>query len=383
MVLFFMLPFIGETQPFTYSGYVYGANNQGISNAPVNLYGKRTDPYDVTFPSYTTAAAFNSGTVISSSDDATHGPFNIGFTFNFFGNNYTQFYVGSNGWIGFSASQTTGYTAAYIPNTGSPRNVIMADWEDLFPGSTNIYYTTIGSAPNRKLVVSFNAVPHYSCRSNLHTFQFVLYETTNVIDINYQSKPLCVGNNATAGLVNIDNTNVVPVGGRNASAWSTTNNTVRFTPSAAETVFTLKGTYYTNASGYYNMVPNLDAQSYQFEVRLENLTMPTFGIAEARYPLQMLLNNTNMNSKLWYQMDVNNDGRITVSDSYNIYGKISGIFTSWVSPNYRIFTPTQWTIINVGTTDLRVSYPGVQSMTITPVNGGSTNFYLIRTGFTN
>lgn len=383
MVLFFMLPFIGETQPFTYSGYVYGANNQGISNAPVNLYGKRTDPYDVTFPSYTTAAAFNSGTVISSSDDATHGPFNIGFTFNFFGNNYTQFYVGSNGWIGFSASQTTGYTAAYIPNTGSPRNVIMADWEDLFPGSTNIYYTTIGSAPNRKLVVSFNAVPHYSCRSNLHTFQFVLYETTNVIDINYLSKPLCAGNNSTAGLVNIDNTNVVPVGGRNASAWSTTNNTVRFTPSAAETVFTLKGTYYTNASGYYNMVPNLDAQSYQFEVRLENLTMPTFGIAEARYPLQMLLNNTNMNSKLWYQMDVNNDGRITVSDSYNIYGKISGIFTSWVSPNYRIFTPTQWTIINVGTTDLRVSYPGVQSMTITPVNGGSTNFYLIRTGFTN
>jgi hypothetical protein len=259
----------------------------------------------------------------------------------------------------------------------------MADWEDLFPGSTNIYYTTIGSAPNRKLVVSFNAVPHYSCRSNLHTFQFVLYETTNVIDINYLSKPLCVGNNATAGLVNIDNTNVVPVGGRNASAWSTTNNTVRFTPSAAETVFTLKGTYYTNASGYYNMVPNLDAQSYQFEVRLENLTMPTFSVAEARYPLQMLLNNTNMNSKLWYQMDVNNDGRITVSDSYNIYGKISGIFTSWVSPNYRIFTPTQWTIINVGTTDLRVSYPGVQSMTITPVNGGSTNFYLIRTGFTN
>ena len=383
MVLFFMLPFIGKTQPFTYSGYVYGANNQGISNAPVNLYGKRTDPYDVTFPSYSTAAAFNSGTVISSSDDATHGPFNIGFTFNFFGNNYTQFYVGSNGWIGFSASQTTGYTAAYIPNTGSPRNVIMADWEDLFPGSTNIYYTTIGSAPNRKLVVSFNAVPHYSCRSNLHTFQFVLYETTNVIDINYLSKPLCVGNNATAGLVNIDNTNVVPVGGRNASAWSTTNNTVRFTPSAAETVFTLKGTYYTNASGYYNMVPNLDAQSYQFEVRLENLTMPTFSVAEARYPLQMLLNNTNMNSKLWYQMDVNNDGRITVSDSYNIYGKISGIFTSWVSPNYRIFTPTQWTIINVGTTDLRVSYPGVQSMTITPVNGGSTNFYLIRTGFTN
>jgi hypothetical protein len=372
-----------DAQPFTYSGYVYGANNQGISNVPVNLYGRRVDPYEVTFPTYSTAVAYNTGTVIPSSDDATHGPFNIGFTFNFFGNNYTQFYVGSNGWIGFSASQTTGYTAAYIPNAGSPRNVIMADWEDLFPGSTNIYYTTIGSAPNRKLVVSFNSVPHYSCRSNLHTFQFVLYETTNVIDINYLSKPLCVGNNATAGLVNIDNTNVVPVGGRNASAWSTTNNSVRFTPSAAETVFTLKGTYYTNASGYYSMVPNLDAQSYQFEVRLENLSMTTLTTTQARYPLLMILNNTNMNSKLWYQMDINGDGRITVSDSYNIYGRMSNVFSYWVSPNYRIFNSTQWSTINAGTTDLRLVYPGVQSMVITPVNGGSTNFYLIRTGFTN
>ena len=379
----FLTIFSLNAQPFTYSGYVYGANNQGLSNVPVNLYGKRIDPYEVTFPTYSTAAAFNTGTVISSSDDVTHGPFNIGFTFNFFGNNYTQFYVGSNGWIGFSANQTTGYTAAYIPNAGSPRNVIMADWEDLFPGTTNIYYTTIGSAPNRKLVVSFNAVPHYSCRSNLHTFQFVLYETTNVIDINYQSKPLCGGNNATAGLVNIDNTNVVPVGGRNASAWSTTNNSVRFTPSAAETVFTLKGTYYTNSNGYYTMVPNLDAQSYQFEVRLENLNMYTLTTTEARYPLLMLLNNTNMTSKLWYQMDVNGDGKITVSDSYNIYGRMSGVFSSWTSPNYRIFNSTQWTMINSGTTDLRLTYPGVQSMSITPLNGGSTNFYLIRTGFTN
>ena len=372
-----------DAQPFTYSGYVYGANNQGISNVPVNLYGRRVDPYEVTFPGYSTAAAYNTGTVIPSSDDVTHGPFNIGFTFTFFGNNYTQFYVGSNGWIGFSANQTTGYTAAYIPNAGSPRNVIMAGWEDLFPGSANIYYTTIGTAPNRKLVVSFNSVPHYGCRSNLHTFQFVLSETSNTIDINYLSKPLCVGNNSTAGLVNIDNTNVVPVGGRNASAWSTSNSSVRFTPSPAETVFTLKGTYLTNASGYYNIVPNLDAQSFVFEVRLETIPITSYTITDARAPLMILLNNTTMNSKLWYQMDINGDTKITVSDSYNIYGRISGRFTTWFSPNYRIFTPAQWSAINVGTTDLRVLYPGVQSMTITPVNGGSTNFHVIRTGITN
>ena len=378
------LNFISLAQPFSYSGWVKGANEQGLANIPVTLWGRRTDPYDVTFPTYSTATAYNVGTAIPSSDDVTHGPFNIGFTFNFFGNNYTQFYVGSNGWVGFSPGQTTGYTAAFIPNSGSPRNVIMADWEDLFPGSANIFYITIGTAPNRRLVVNFNAVPHYGCRSNLHTFQFVLYETTNVIDVNYLSKPLCAGNNSTAGLVNIDNTNVVPVGGRNASQWSVSNYSVRYTPSAAETTFSLKGTYLTNASGFFTMVPNLDAQSFQFEVRLENLTMPNFTSTEANYPNQLSQLSTPINSKLFYQMDINNDSRVNVADSWCIYGRMSNVFPNlFNSPSYRIFNQTQWNVIKVGTTNLKSTYPGVQSMIITPVNNGSTTFYLVRTGFTN
>jgi hypothetical protein len=260
----------------------------------------------------------------------------------------------------------------------------MADWEDLFPGSANIFYSTIGTAPNRRLVVNFNAVPHYGCRSNLHTFQFVLYETTNVIDVNYLSKPLCAGNNSTAGLVNIDNTNVVPVGGRNASQWSVSNYSVRYTPSAAETTFSLKGTYLTNASGFFTMVPNLDAQSFQFEVRLENLTMPNFTSTEANYPNQLSQLGTPINSKLFYQMDINNDSRVNVADSWCIYGRMSNVFPNlFNSPSYRIFNQTQWNVIKVGTTNLKSTYPGVQSMIITPVNNGSTTFYVVRTGFTN
>lgn len=383
LLLLLLLPIFINAQPFTHSGYVYGANEQGLSNIPINLYGKRMDPYEVTFPTYPTGLSFNTGTVIPSSDDVTHGPFNIGFTFTFFGNNYTQFYVGSNGWIGFSPGQTTGYTAAYIPNAGSPRNVIMADWEDLYPGASNIYYTTTGTTPNRKLIVSFNTVPHYSCRTTYHTFQFILYEGTNVIDINYASKPLCTTNNATAGLVNIDNTNVVPVGGKNASQWSVTNYSVRFTPSLPETIFTLKGTYYTNTSGFYSIVPNLDAQSFQFQIKVENLVMPNLGIVEARYPISITLNSTPLTSKMYYQYDINNDGRITISDSYNVYGKMSGRFSSWVSPNYRIFTTSEWNVIKFGTTNLKATYPGVQTITVTPTSGGTTNFYLLRTGFTN
>lgn len=384
ILLLTCLNLIGLAQPFTYSGWVKGANEQGLANVPVSLWGRRTDPYEITYPSYSTAAAFNSGVVIPSSDDVTHGPFNIGFTFTFFGNNYTQFYVGSNGWIGFSPGQTTGYVAQYIPNASSPMNCILADWEDLLPGGSNIYYTTIGTAPNRKLVVSFNNVPHYSCGGNLHTFQFVLYETTGVIDINYQSKPQCGASNATAGLVNSNNTNVVPVGGRNASQWTASNLSIRFTPSAPETVFSLKGTYLTNASGYFTMVPNLDAQSYQFEVRLENLSVPALSQTEANYPNILSQQGTTINAKLWYQMDINADGKVNVADSWNIWGKMSGVFPIWTnSPEYRIFNQAQWDVIKVSNSNLKATYPGVQSMIITPINGGSTTFYLLRTGFTN
>jgi hypothetical protein len=375
-----------SAQPFTYSGYVYGANNQGLSNIPVLLYGKRIAQYEVTFPSYPASPNYTTGTVVPSSDDVTHGPFNIGFTFTYFGNNYTQFYIGSNGWIGFSAGQTTGYTAQFIPNAGSPTNAILADWEDLLPGSSNIRYTTTGTSPNRKLIVSFNAVPHYGCNTNLHTFQFILNETSNIIDINYAAKPLCGSNNATAGLISTAYTTVVPVGGKNASTWSVTNYSVRFTPATPETTFTLKGTYYTNSSGYYNMVPNLDDASHDFQIRLESLTMPTPSVSDSRYPIQISQLPISPNSKIFYSMDINGDGRFTVSDSYVIYGKTSGRFANWINsyPSYRIFTPAQWTTINSGTSDLRGSIPGVQTMTISsPVRGGSTNFYLIRTGIQN
>jgi hypothetical protein len=85
----------------------------------------------------------------------------------------------------------------------------------------------------------------------------------------------------------------------------------------------------------------------------------------------------------YYRYDVNNDGRINISDSYYIFMKKSNRFSSWGNslPDSRIFTPSQYSTLNSSTIDLRNSYPGVQSLTInSPTNGGSSNYYLIRTG---
>jgi len=81
--------------------------------------------------------------------------------------------------------------------------------------------------------------------------------------------------------------------------------------------------------------------------------------------------------------DVNNDGNITISDAYYVSGKKNGIFASWIgSQSSALYTPAQFNILNTGTTNLKATYPGVSSFTIsTPVNGGSANYYLIAPGY--
>ena len=74
----------------------------------------------------------NTGNQLFMTDDSQQGPFNIGFTFCFFGQTYTQFWVGSNGWISFSPGQPITFTTQTIP-TGAfnvPKNCIMGPWQD-------------------------------------------------------------------------------------------------------------------------------------------------------------------------------------------------------------------------------------------------------------
>jgi gliding motility-associated-like protein len=179
---------------------------------------------------------FNSGTSVSLSDDSQTGTLNIGFPFCFFGNTYNQFWIGSNGWISFSAGQSTAFTSASIPNTAAnvPKNCIMSPWQDWHPGvGGTIRYQIYGTAPFRRLVVSWNAVPMFSCTSTLGTFQIKIYETTNVVETHIQNKPNCLqwaGGTATHGLHNQPGTIGVIIPGRNSTQWTTNNEGYRFTP---------------------------------------------------------------------------------------------------------------------------------------------------------
>jgi hypothetical protein len=53
-------------------------------------------------------------------------------------------------------------------------------------------------------------------------------------------------------------------------------------------------------------------------------------------------------------------------------------------PVLRIFTPVEFNALKTSTTDLRTTYPGVQSITInSPTPGGTSNYYITRLGYSN
>jgi len=180
-----------------------------------------------------------SGTVVKSgyANNESYGPFNIGFNFTYFGNIYNQFYVSSNGLVSFGAGSIDP-SEDPIPTAATPNNMVAAFWDDLvIDPSGNILYTTIGAAPNRKLIVQFKNMGFYSGPVYVGTFSVILFETSNKIQVQYRviilpSVPLSHGESAAIGIENSDGTAGVQYAHHNGAA-ANTGKAISFTPSGA------------------------------------------------------------------------------------------------------------------------------------------------------
>jgi hypothetical protein len=154
---------------------------------------------------------------------------------------------------------------------------------------------------------------------------------------------------------------------------------VGFTP------WVLHQTVYTNSSGYYSFSQSTNP-STEWYIQIDiPTTVTTISNNDAISANNKVISRT-FNSLDYYRYDVNNDGIITISDVYYIYMKKSSRFSTWGGslPNTRLFTQSQYNIINSSTSDLRSTYPGTSSITIsTPTSGGSSSYYLINTGYSN
>lgn len=153
-------------------------------------------------------------------DDKYAGPFPIGFTFNYYGNNFNEFYVTSNGLIQFT-NPTTSYTNTCLPKF---QNTLYVFWDDLKPNIANqpsgtIHYETQGEAPNRQLIVQWTNQYFFGSNLPMGAFQAILYEGSNLIKYQYRylTDDRSRGNSATIGIQD-SSSNFVQIGCNTANA---------------------------------------------------------------------------------------------------------------------------------------------------------------------
>lgn len=199
-------------------------------------------------------------------DDTYSALIPIGFPFSFFGVNYTNLVVGSNGTVCFDptrAGQAAHYgimnSGGVLGETGIPEDLpstlydaaqIMGAYHDLditLNSSPNrrIQYQTIGVIPNRKWVVTYFEVPLFGCLDQyLNTQQIVLNEATGIIEVLIYSKEICNTWNEGRAMIGIQNATrdqAVMAPGRRASdaPWGARgrNEAWRFVPSSGNSLF--------------------------------------------------------------------------------------------------------------------------------------------------
>ncbi len=183
-------------------------------------------------------------TFVNLSDDSWSGTVNVGFTTNFYGANYTQCVIGSNGLVSFNLSNANGYCpwslggAGTLPNTTftAARNTQMPAYMDINPGAGGlIYYQTIGTAPNRRFVVVWENIPAFGPAGECTNMALIINETSNAFEFHLGTKPNTPGWNsglAIQGSENVAGTVAHITPGRNNSVWSTTFEGRMWTPTS-------------------------------------------------------------------------------------------------------------------------------------------------------
>ena len=226
---------------------------------------KSTDTYQVTSIPYTPypyTSPLGTELTLLYDDDIFSNTINLPFPFCFYGQVYRNISVGSNGVLTFDVATNAGKAESYVINNtntlpfsgGSPNNIdifyaprasIFLAYYDMDPSvnqsppERKIEYRVEGTAPCRKLVISYYHVDYYNqggCQrtGQLCTMQAVLYEGTGLIDVFYENKPACTGYQSglsIAGVQNWAQDQAVSPPNTNCTVWTAVRKGFRYVPS--------------------------------------------------------------------------------------------------------------------------------------------------------
>lgn len=183
-------------------------------------------------------------------DDKYSGIIPLTFDFAYMGNTYNQVLIGTNGEISFNTSLANGVSPwsfnSTIPNVAFPvKNAVLGCYNDMdnnqSAGSGTITYALVGSAPYRKFAVLFNNQPAFSCgNAAITTFQMILYETLNTVDVQIVQRQSCTtwnGGRAVTGLINDTGSIGITPPGRNTGSWTAAQEGWRFALPTSPSVY--------------------------------------------------------------------------------------------------------------------------------------------------
>ena len=196
------LPAGTATDSVTFSNLTdgIGSTSRTVSLVVFDNYQLKAAPISWVNPS--------SHTNLGLGDDSVSAVQPVPFAFTFYGKTYNKLYVGANGMVGLASENLTAYSNTNIPSISTPNAVMYPFWDDMDPSSGgSVRVGTSGTAPNRKMVVTWLAVPHLSASSYPFTFQAVLCEGSNDICFQYLNvQPAQTnyggGRSATVGIEN-------------------------------------------------------------------------------------------------------------------------------------------------------------------------------------
>lgn len=120
----------------------------------------------------------------------------LDFNFPFYGDNKSEVYVSSHGFLDFNTENITAYIHTQLPEAQIPNDLIAGYWTDLYPNNNIYYYST-----QDYLIVQYTNIKRFASDDNI-SFQFILYPNGN-IKLQYQEVNDSY-NNATIGIENAE-----------------------------------------------------------------------------------------------------------------------------------------------------------------------------------
>jgi hypothetical protein len=205
----------------------------------LSIKGISQSNYSVTSIPFTQYIASSAN--LPTQDDHCSSLIALPFNFDFYGVNYNQIVISTNGYIDFRTTSANGYSpfafSQTIPNVAFPvKNSILGAYTDLNNANAEgtITYGVYGTAPYRKFVVYFYNNSFFSCTTMKSTFQMILHETSNIIDVQLIDKQACPSWNSgrtVTGLINLAGDLGIAAPGRNTGSWTAFHEGWRFSRS--------------------------------------------------------------------------------------------------------------------------------------------------------